>query len=233
MSQAHDDLEYIVVDGASEDGTIERIQSIIKEYPTKNIKFISEKDDGIYDAMNKGIHIANGEIVGFLNGDDIYNDNKVLEKIAGVFSNPMVDVCYADLVYVDQIDLDKVIRYWQSCDYQHELFKKGWAPPHPTFFVRREFYDRYGGFDLSYSMGNDVELMMRFLSKYKLNSVYLPEILIRMRVGGVSNRSVANIIKQNFEMMRAGKNNDIEIRPPIYIFNKIISRISQYISKPE
>ena len=233
LSQNHGDLEYIIVDGESEDGTIELIEKTVERYPNKNIIFISEKDDGIYDAMNKGIQIAKGEVIGFLNGDDIYNHNKVLNRIESVFINPLVDVCYADLIYVDKFDIDKVIRFWRSCEYRNGLFSKGWAPPHPTFYARKEVYEKYGGFDLSYSMGNDVELMMRFLSKYELNSVYMPEIFIRMRIGGVSNRNVINIVRQNLELFRAGKKNNVKIIPPIFIFNKILTRLSQYISKPK
>ena len=138
LSQHYDELEYIIVDGASTDGTIEVIKEAIKRYPERSIKFISEKDHGIYDAMNKGIGLVMGEVVGLLNGDDVYANQLVLKKVADVFTDPLIDACYSDLVYVDNCDLSKVIRYWKSCDYQDGLFAKGWAPPHPTFFVRRK-----------------------------------------------------------------------------------------------
>lgn len=231
LSQDYDDLEYIMVDGASTDGTVAVIKDVAKKYPERSMKFISEKDDGIYDAMNKGIGLATGNVVGLLNSDDVYADNLVLNKVADVFADPLIDSCYADLVYVDKFDLNKVIRYWKSCGYQHGLFSKGWAPPHPTFFVRRKIYEKYGMFDLSYSMGNDVDLMMRFLSKYKLKSVYVHEIFVKMRLGGESNRDIVNIVRQNLELFRAGKRNDIKIFPPAFIFSKIVARISQYISK--
>lgn len=231
LSQNYDDLEYIVVDGASTDGTFEVIKEAIKRCPERSINFISEKDNGIYDAMNKGIGLATGEVVGLLNGDDVYAGNLVLKKVAGVFADSSVDSCYADLVYVDKFDMNKVIRYWKSCDYRNGLFSKGWAPPHPTFFVRRKVYEKYGVFDLSYSMGNDVDLMMRFLSKYKLKSVYVPGIFVKMRFGGVSNKNVINIVRQNLELFRAGEKNDVKIFPPVFIFGKIIARISQYIAK--
>jgi len=231
LSQEYEDLEYIIVDGASTDGTVEVIRDVIEKHPERSIKFVSEKDDGIYDAMNKGIGSATGHVVGLLNSDDVYADNLVLKKVAGVFADTSVDSCYADLVYVDKFDLNKVVRYWKSCDYQDGLFSKGWAPPHPTFFVRRKVYEKYGMFDLSYRMGNDVDLMMRFLNKYKLKSVYVPEIFVRMRFGGVSNRNAINIVRQNLELFHAGKKNDVKIFPPVFIFGKIIARISQYISK--
>lgn len=231
LSQDYDDLEYVIVDGVSTDGTVEIIRDVAKKYSGRSIKLISEKDNGIYDAMNKGIRLATGEVVGLLNGDDVYNGRAVLKTISDVFANPSIDVCYADLVYVDEFDLDKVIRYWKSCAYRYGLFSKGWAPPHPTFFVRKKVYEEYGVFDLSYSMGNDVDLMMRFLNKNELKSFYVPEILVKMRLGGESNRNVINIVRQNLELFRAGKKNDITIFPPVFIFGKIISRISQYIFK--
>lgn len=230
LSQDYDNIEYIIVDGASTDGTVEAIKEAIKRYTERSIKFISEKDDGIYDAMNKGVALATGEVVGLLNGDDVYADNLVLKKVAGVFTNRSVDVCYADLVYVDKYDLNKVVRYWKSSDYHDSLFSKGWAPPHPTFFVRRKVYEKYGVFDLSYSMGNDVDLMMRFLEKYKLKSVYVPDVLVKMRLGGISNRHFLNIVRQNMELLRAGKKNDIKIFPPVFMIGKIIARLSQFIS---
>ena len=231
LAQSYSDIEYVIVDGASTDGTVKLIRDVIEKHPERSIKFVSEKDDGIYDAMNKGIGLATGDVVGLLNSDDVSADNLVLKKVAGVFADPSVDSCYADLVYVDKFDLNKVVRYWKSCDYQDGLFSKGWAPPHPTFFVRRKVYEKYGMFDLSYSMGNDVDLMMRFLNKYKLKSVYIPDVFVKMRLGGVSNKHFLNIVRQNMELFRAGKKNDIKIFLPVFMFSKIIARISQYISK--
>jgi len=232
LSQEYDDLEYIVVDGASTDGTVEVIKEAVKRPPERIIKFISEKDDGIYDAMNKGIQLATGEVVGLLNGDDVYADNLVLKKVAGVFANHSVDSCYADLVYVDKYNLDKVIRYWKSCDYQDGLFGKGWAPPHPTFFVRKKVYEEYGIFDLEYKLAADFELIVRFLGKYGIPSVYIPNVLVKMRLGGATNKSIINIIKQNLEICRAGKKNNVHISPLALTFNKSLNRITQFISKP-
>jgi glycosyltransferase involved in cell wall biosynthesis len=227
LGQTYRNIEYILVDGGSTDGTLQ----IIKKYENEISKWISEPDNGLYDAMNKGIALATGEVIGLLNADDVYADNMVLKKIAGVFTDISIDGCYGDLVYVDKYNLNRIVRYWKSCAYQDGLFCNGWAPPHPTFFVRRKVYEKYGVFDLSYSMGNDVDLMMRFLSKYKMKAVYIPDILVKMRVGGVSNRNFLNIVRQNMELFRAGKKNDIKIFPPGFIFRKIIARISQYTSK--
>jgi len=232
LSQDYDDLECVIVDGGSTDGTVEAIKDVAKRYPGRSIKFISEKDDGIYDAMNNGIGLATGGVVGLLNGDDVYNGNMVLKKVADVFADPLIDCCYADLVYVDKFDLNKVVRYWKSCDYQDGLFRKGWAPPHPTFFVRRKIYEKYGVFDLDYKLAADFELMTRFLSKYKIPSVYIPNVLVKMRLGGATNKSIINIIKQNLEICRAGKKNSVHISPLDLTFNKILNRVTQFISKP-
>lgn len=232
LSQEYDALEYIIVDGASNDSTVEAIKEAIKRYPEKNIKFVSEKDNGIYDAMNKGIGLATGEVVGLLNGDDVYSDNLVLKKVGDVFTDRSVDACYADLVYVDKFDMNKVIRYWKSCDYKNGLFSKGWAPPHPTFFVRRRVYEKYGMFDLEYELAADFELMVRFLSKYGIRAVYIPNVLVKMMLGGATNKNIINIIKQNLEICRAGKKNNVHISPLALTFKKSLNRITQFISKP-
>ncbi|WP_035242063.1 glycosyltransferase family 2 protein [Desulfobacter vibrioformis] len=232
LSQEYDDIEYIIVDGSSTDGTVEVIKEAVKKYPEGSIKFISEKDDGIYDAMNKGIGLTTGDVVGLLNSDDVYADNLVLKKIAGIFANPSIDICYADLVYVDKFNLNKVIRYWKSCDYRDGLLRKGWVPPHPTFFVSRKIYDKYGMFDLDYKLASDFELMVRFLGKYKIPSVYIPNVLVKMRLGGTTNKNIKNIIKQNLEIYRAGKKNNVHISPLSLTFKKGLNRIIQFVSKP-
>lgn len=228
LSQSYRNIEYIIIDGGSADGTLD----VIKKYDDKISYWVSEPDNGIYDAMNKGIRAATGDIVGILNSDDMYADEFVIENVVKCLSVNNVDTCYGDLVYVDKFDLDKVIRYWKSSDYRSGLFSKGWAPPHPTFFVRRGVYEKYGMFDLSYRLAADFELMMRFLAKYKIPSVYIPNILVRMRMGGVTNRSVLNIIKQNLEIYRAGRTNNIPISLFALTFKKSINRITQFISRP-
>lgn len=233
LSQDYDDLEYIIIDGASVDGTIEVIKDVAERYSKRSIKFISEKDCGIYDAMNKGIGLATGEVVGLLNADDVYVDNLVLKRIADVFADSAVESSYADLVYVDKSDLNKVIRYWKSCNYQDGLFIKGWAPPHPTFFARRSIYESYGLFDLRYKLAADFELMARFLVKYRIRAVYIPMVLVKMRIGGATNKSVINILKQNLEIYRAGKKNDVKISLTAFVLKKSMDRIIQFISRPE
>ena len=225
--QRHPDVEHIVIDGGSSDNTVQLLQN----HEDQLHCWISEPDQGLYDAMNKGIRMASGEIIGFLNADDIYENQQVLTTVAEAFADPELESCYADLVYVDATDLNRVVRYWKSSNYAAGLFGRGWCPPHPTFFVRKRVYAKYGDFDLSYSIGNDVELMMRFLARYQINSLYIPKILVRMRSGGVSNKNLLNVVKQNFEILRAAKNNGLNISPFTFIFAKFISRFRQYQSK--
>lgn len=227
--QTYAKVEHIVIDGASCDDTAE----VVAREGGHVTKFISEPDRGIYDAMNKGLRHATGDIVGFLNADDVYAKEQVLTRVAAAFSDPAIAACYADLVYVDPDNLDKVVRYWQSCPYEDGLFGKGWSPPHPTFFVRKSIYETYGCFDLSYLIGNDVELMMRFLARYKIASVYLPDVLVKMRTGGVSNRSISNIFKQNIEILKAAKRNNVPVSPFVFIFSKIFSRVHQLRVRPK
>lgn len=218
--------EHIVIDGGSTDGT----QEIIKKSPSVS-KYIFEPDDGIYDAMNKGIKAATGDIVGILNADDFYENENVLSDVAAAFSDPLTDVVYGDLVYVDKENTDKIIRYWKSRCFVPGLFQRGWMPAHPTFFVRKHYFDELGYYDTEYKIQSDFELTMRFLEIHRLNSVYLPNIMIKMRMGGVSNNSISNIIKGNIESYKACKKNNLNV--PIYFhLIKILSRIPQFWRRP-
>lgn len=225
-AQTYQDVEHIVVDGASTDGTL----SVINRHMNKIQRFISEPDKGIYDAMNKGIGLATGDVIGFLNADDIYADNLILGKVASVFADSAIDACYADLVYVSKDDLNKVIRYWKSQEYRNGLFRRGWMPAHPTFFVRKSVYDKYGGFDLDFKFQSDFDMTMRFLEVYKIKSVYIPEIFVKMRIGGATNRRLLNIIKGNIEAYRACRKNGLDVSP-FFIVAKILSRIPQFFSR--
>jgi glycosyltransferase involved in cell wall biosynthesis len=216
-------VEHIIIDGKSTDRTLE----VIDEHNFPTIHLVSEFDDGIYDAMNKGIKLAKGNIIGILNSDDLYDGPHVLDTIARTFEDPSIDACYSDLVYVNRSDTDKVIRYWKSKHYYDDLFEKGWVPPHPTFFVRREVYERLGLFDLRFRIAADFELMLRYLAVSKINACYLPLVTVRMRMGGTTNKSVKNIIKQNIEIIRALKMNNkrISLMFPLY---KLTEKLSQY-----
>ena len=226
LNQTYKNIEYVIVDGDSKDGTVD----IIKQYESKIDKFISEPDNGIYDAMNKGIKLATGDIIGFLNSDDFYASNNVLEKVANEFIDKKVDSVYGDLVYVDNKDITKVVRYWKSKPYKEGFFKKGWHPPHPTFFVKREIYEKYGKFRLEFKIAADYELMLRFLEKHKISTAYIPEVLVKMRAGGTSNKSISNIIKANLECYKAWKINNLKVSPFILV-KKPLLKLSQFLKK--
>jgi glycosyltransferase involved in cell wall biosynthesis len=227
-SQSFKNLEHIIIDGGSVDGTL----AVINEWKKHPVRLISEPDKGMYDAMNKGLRLATGDIIGILNSDDLYYDDHVLENVSAVMDDASVDACYADLIYVDKNNLNKIVRYWKSSDFKKKLFSRGWMPPHPTFFTRRLIYEKYGVFDLNYPLAADVELLARFLERFQIKSVYIPKIFVKMRFGGVSNNSVMNIIKQNIAIYKACKQNDVKMCLFSFLVAKIISRIKQYCVKP-
>lgn len=222
-SQDYESIEHIIIDGKSKDNTIE----LIKNTPNRVVKIISESDKGIYDAMNKGIALATGDIIGILNSDDFYTSSDVISNIVSIFLQGKYDGIYGDLEYVDEKDTNKVIRYWKSKPYIEGLFKKGWHPAHPTFFVRKEVYDKFGNFNLKYKIGADYEIMLRFIEKNKIRVGYIPNVLVRMRIGGASNQNVRNIIKANTECYKAWKDNGLSISPFIFLM-KPLSKILQF-----
>lgn len=216
--------EHIVIDGGSTDGTAE----IVGRSGDAVARFVSEPDDGIYDAMNKGIALATGEVVGILNADDLYADDRVLSDVAKVFEDPSVDSCYGDLVYVDPSDTGRVVRTWRAGSYRKKLFYRGWMPPHPTFFVRRAVYERFGLFNLSLGSAADYELMLRFLLRHGISTVYIPRVLVRMRAGGVSNLSLGNRLRANRMDRMAWKVNGLALRPWT-ILMKPVRKIPQFL----
>lgn len=159
--QSYTDIEHIIIDGESRDATLD----IINQHKLNNTTIVSEPDEGIYDAMNKGIKLASGDVIGTLNADDFYIDSDVISKVSKVFSDPTTDASYADLIYVDQVNTDKVVRYWKSKPYKDGLFKQGWMPAHPTFFTRKHVYERFGYFSLKYKIAADFELLFRLIEK--------------------------------------------------------------------
>ena len=186
-SQDYPDVEHIIIDGLSLDNTLK----IVRLFPHVNC-IVSEKDKGIYDAMNKGIKTSSGDIIGILNSDDFYVDNQVLSDIVTLFkADPGLQCVYADLNYVDTQNTSKIIRKWKSGEFFENSFKLGWMPPHPTFFVKKSVYNQYGVFNLDMGTAADYELMLRFLEKYKCKVAYLPRIIINMRAGGASNQHLA------------------------------------------
>jgi len=226
INQTYQHRECIVIDGGSTDGTMD----LLKKYENRMTKIVSERDNGIYDAMNKGIKLATGDVIGILNSDDIYNDATVIESVANAIMENSVDSCYGDLVYVDKNNPDKVIRYWKSCIYKNGLFRSGWMPPHPTFFVKREVYEKYGCFNTDFKIAADYELMLRFLERHKISTYYIPEVLIKMRMGGMSNRSLKNLFIKSSEDYKAWKINNLN--GGIYtILLKNLCKLPQFINK--
>lgn len=199
IGQSYADIEYIVIDGASTDGTLD----VINRYRARISRIISEKDKGHIYAMNKGLALASGTVVGFLHSDDFYADDTVIEKIANSFKNTNIDSLYGDLVYVTKNNPDRIIRRWRGRSYNARNLKWGWMPAHPTFFVRKNIYEKYGYFDTDFKISMDYENILRFLYRYKISAHYLPKTIVKMRFGGVSNRSVKNIIRKTVEDYKA------------------------------
>lgn len=223
LKQTHADFEYIVIDGASTDNTM----SILKSYGSKITAIISEPDNSLYDAMNKGIVVATGDVVGLLNSDDFYVNNRVLARVVQSFEQDSVDSVYGDLDIISPKDTSKVLRKWRSRPYTEGLFKKGWHPAHPTLFIKKSIYQKYGLFDTRYSIGSDYELMLRVFEKYKISSTYIPEVLVAMHSGGISNASINNIIRSNIDSYHAWQRNGLRIGI-FTIFLKMLSKVVQF-----
>lgn len=205
LSQTYENIEYIVIDGNSTDGTMD----IIREYENHIDTIHSQADDGIYDGLNRGIAMATGDIIGFLHADDLYEHPEVIEKIVAVFNDEQVDAVYGDLVYVHKEDIGKISRHWESGKFSFRKLKRGWMPPHPAFFVKREVYEKHGVFDNTLKIAADYDFMLRVLTKHEHTAAYLPEILYRMRTGGASNRSLKNILQKSREDLKAIRKNRV------------------------
>lgn len=227
-AQSHPSIEHIVVDGGSRDGTVD----LVAAHGAHVARVISEPDDGIYDAMNKGIALATGDVIGCINSDDFYASTEAIAKVAAAFAHPAVDAVYGDLCYVRQEDTSRVVRYWRSSVFLPGLFNRGWCPPHPTLFLRRGVYERCGVFDLQYRIAADVELMARLFEVHRINAVYLNEILVTMRMGGTTNSSLRNIFRQNREIWHALKAHRLDPSLLAFIVGKLGSRGRQYLSRP-
>lgn len=223
--QTHPNVEHIIVDGVSRDNTLE----IVKEFPHV-FRVVSGKDNGIYDAMNKGVQLATGEVIGILNSDDFYTGNDVLARVAAAFADSSVDAVYGDLQYVRQQDVNVIVRTWKAGKYKRDHFYFGWMPPHPTFFVRSDLYRKAGLFNTSLRSAADYELMLRMIVKHKANVQYIPEVLVKMRDGGMSNASLGNRLRANREDHEAWKLNGL--KP--YFFTrwlKPLRKVFQFVNR--
>ena len=224
LAQDYTEIEYIIIDGASKDDTLK----IVNEYQGRLTKVISEKDGGIYFALNKGIALATGEVIAFLHADDVYASPTVISDIMKKFAESGSDAVYGDLQYVERGNTDKVVRNWISGKYRDGIFLEGWMPPHPAFFLKRACYMKYGGFNTTFRTAADYELMLRMLHKHKISVGYVPKVIVNMRVGGVSNASIGNRIKANREDKRAWIVNGL--KPGMFtLIRKPLSKLLQYI----
>ncbi len=206
LNQDYPDIEYIIIDGASTDGTME----IVNRYKQQISCIVSEPDEGIYDAMNKGIKLATGDVIGILNADDFYINNHVVTRVVKEFQISDAGAVFADLVYVKPENLNKVIRKYSSKAFTPKKFAFGWMPAHPTFFLKKSYYNQYGLYKTDYKIAADYELLIRMLYLNKVPYNYIPEILIKMRLGGVSTNSLQSNLILNQEILRACKENGIK-----------------------
>tara|TARA_A100001035_G_scaffold225408_1_gene186275 strand:- start:6 stop:755 length:750 start_codon:yes stop_codon:yes gene_type:complete len=223
FNQNYSNIEINLIDGKSSDNTLDIVKNYNRKIP---IKIISEEDNGIYDALNKGIYSSIGDVIGFVHSDDILASSTIFSEIIKKISLENFDGVYGDLQYVDFDKTDKVIRNWKSCDFNDKLLKKGWMPAHPTFFLKKAVYDKHGGFNLNYSISSDYDFMIRVLNDNSLKFCYLPRVISKMRVGGSSNRSLKNILKKSREDYIIIKKN--KVGNFITLVRKNLLKINQY-----
>jgi glycosyltransferase len=224
--QTWQNREHVVIDGASNDGTVKLLEGRRSQLAV----LVSERDKGIYDALNKGIALSSGDVVGFLHADDLYAHSGVLADVAQAFSDPAVSAVYGDLQYVKQQDPSQVVRRWKSSTYSTRQLARGWMPPHPTLYVRREWYQRIGGFDSRYRIAADYFSILQLFSQPDFKAVYLPQVMVKMRLGGASNRSIKNMVRKSREdydaLRRSGFN---PIGGVAALIAKNLSKIPQFL----
>lgn len=227
--QTYPNIEHIIIDGASSDDTVR----IVKDYGKRIVEIKSERDNGIYDAYNKGLKLAKGEVIGFLNSDDIYADENVLQKVMEEFNksiNSNLDAVYGNLMYVDKENTKKNIRYWKSKKYQENDFIRGFVPAHPTLFFKSSIYESIGNFDISFRYSGDFDFMLRAFHQTNIKSVFIDEILVLMRDGGQTGGNLKSICKQNNEIFRSFQSNNIKINKLTYILKKIKTRLIERLN---
>lgn len=228
LNQSYEDIEYIIIDGLSSDGT----QKIVRSYGSKISKFISEKDNGLYDAMNKGIKLATGDVVGILNSDDTYTDKFVIDNVVKQFQTTNVDLVYGDIVIVDALKENKIIRYYRSKNFKVQDLKRGIMPGHASVFIKRIWFEKYGYYYTNFEICADFDLLLRFLYIHKLSHSYLPKILVNMKMGGISNRSLLTKYKIYLEMKKSILNNNLKFNLFRYLM-KYYSKMFQFIERPK
>lgn len=226
LKQKYADIEYIVVDGGSADGTLD----VINKYSQRISRFISKPDNGMYDAINKGIRLATGDIVALLHSDDMYATDHAVEDIVNSF-RPGIDSVYADLIYVDRDNLDKVVRYYDSSAFNVSKFAYGWMPAHPTCFFRKSVYDRYGLYKEDYRIAADFELLVRFYARFKVSHNYLHKVIVKMRNGGLSTKNLKSNMILNNEILRACRENGVQTNY-LKIYSKYFLKIFQLFKRP-
>lgn len=224
--QDHDDIEHIVIDGGSTDGT----QGRIERYRELLTHFVSEPDKGVYDAMNKGLRLATGEVIAFVNAGDMIAHRNCLAYMARAFSGSDAEAIYGDAYMVDPDDITRVRRFWKGGEYQRDAFRRGWMPPHLATYIRRSVYDRLGHFRDDLVVSADYELMFRFMYKNRIRVRYVPKVLVRFRLGGVSNRSVLHVLRANLEVYKAWRMNGERVSPAI-ILAKPLRKVLQYFHR--
>lgn len=227
--QTHVDLEHVIVEGNSPDGSLAAIERAAHD----RMRLISESDDGIYDALNKGIQHATGDVVGFLHSDDFFAHEGALARIAAAFEDPAVEAVFSDLDYVAQADTSRVIRHWSTGPFHPNRLKYGWMPAHPTLYLRRVVYERLGGYDTSFGISADYDFILRYFAQIDTKAVYIPEVLYKMRLGGVSNRNLANIRQKMLEDFSAIRRNNVGGFGTLVMKNT--SKLSQFVirTKPQ
>jgi len=227
IEQDYDNWEQIIVDNLSEDKTLD----IVSKFQGNKITIISEKDKGIYDAINKGISKAKGDIISILHSDDFFYDNTSLSSISNCFLNHEINIAFGNLIYVQKSNKKKILRYWKSNQYKKGSFFKGWSPPHPCFFARKKVYDEFGNYNTSLGNSSDFDLMFRFLEINKINSKYIDKILVTMRYGGSSNKNFGTILSQNVVILNILGINRNFFKIVFFIFFKFINRLKQFFNK--
>lgn len=227
VMQDYSSIEYIIIDGKSSDSTTEIVKNYQATY--SYIKMVSENDSGIYDALNKGLALATGDVIGFLHSDDLFPSNTIISELTTKINDNNLDGIYGDLQYVTKENTNKIIRIWKSCDFRPELLKKGWMPAHPTLIIKKQVYLKHGFFNKSYKISADYDFMLRIFKDSNLKFGYLPKVVTKMRVGGVSNRSIKNIIKKTKEDYRAVRSNNIG--GCFTILQKNTSKIKQFFTQ--